>query len=236
MRAHHPTPRRHSTPRPSTPSPRRHPAARPTATAALVAAALTALLAAPTPAHAAAPGHTAPGHAASARSAAAENGIPALPGVPADATGLQGPVVTHPGSASFDYPAGEVCAFPSHTDFPVSDLTTRTWTDAAGNPVFAVETGPLLMKVTNLDTGESVTRDISGTGVITYPDYPSADTYVLSGNDWSAAFHTADRPAHNTWIVASTFMSVKVSTADGKVTRQLLGLSGPYEDLCKTLA
>jgi hypothetical protein len=230
MRALHPTPRRHTTPRPRTPSPRRHPAARPTATAALAAAALTLLLAAPTPAHAAT------AHPAGAPAAATASGIPALPGVPADTSGLQGPVVTHPASPSFDYPAGEVCAFPSHTDFPVSDLTTRTWTDAAGNPVFAVETGPLLMKVTNLDTGESVTRDISGTGVITYPDYPSADTYVLSGNDWSAAFHTADRPVHNKWIVASTFMSVKVSTTDGKVTRQLLGLSGPYEDLCKTLA
>lgn len=236
MRAHHPTPRRHTSPRPPTTRSRRHPASRPTATAALAAAALTLLLAAPTPAHAAGPGHLASAPAAATAATATASGIPALPGVPADTSGLQGPVVTHPASPSFDYPAGEVCAFPSHTDFPVSDLTTRTWTDAAGNPVFAVETGPLLMKVTNLDTGESVTRDISGTGVITYPDYPSADTYVLSGNDWSAAFHTADRPAHNTWIVASTFMSVKVSTADGKVTRQLLGLSGPYEDLCKTLA
>ena len=179
-----------------------------TATAALTAAALTALLAAPFPANAATP----------------------------RTTGLRGPVVTHPVQQPFDYPAGEVCPFPSHADFPVSDLTTRTWTDSAGNPVVALETGPLIMKVTNLDTGKSVVRDISGNGVITYPDYPSADTYVLSGNDWSAGFHTADRPMHNQWIVASTYMSVKITTVNGKITRQLLALHGPYEDICKTLA
>ncbi|MBN6543907.1 hypothetical protein, partial [Actinacidiphila bryophytorum] len=168
---------------------------------------------------------------ADASAAASGGGIPHLPGVPADVTGLQGPVVTHPVQESFDYPAGEVCAFPSHADFPVSDLTTSTWTDAAGTPVFAIESGPLIMKVTNLATGRSVERDISGTGVITYPD---PDSFVLSGNDWSAGFHTGDHP-HNQWIVASTFMSVKISTVAGKSTRTLLALAGPYEDLCKTL-
>lgn len=169
---------------------------------------------------------------ADASAAASGSGIPDLPGIPANVAGLQGPVVTHPVQESFDYPAGEVCAFPSHADFPVSDLTTRTWTDAAGTPVFAIESGPLIMKVTNLATGRSVERDISGTGVITYPD---PDSFVLSGNDWSAGFHTGDHP-HNQWIVASTFMSVKISTVAGKSTRTLLALAGPYEDLCKTLA
>jgi hypothetical protein len=168
-----------------------------------------------------------------AQAQAASPGIPGLPGVPALTQDLQGPVVEHPVQQPFDYPAGEVCAFPAHADFPVSDLTTTTWTDAAGKPVFAIESGPLVMKVTNLANGRSVVRDISGTGVITYPD---ADSFVLSGNDWSAGFHTTDRPVHNQWIVASTFMSVKVTTVDGKTSRQLLALSGPYEDICKTLA
>ncbi|MFI0895118.1 hypothetical protein [Streptomyces sp. NPDC020983] len=162
--------------------------------------------------------------------------VPDLPGVPAtvqDLQGLQGPVVTHPSESPRDYPAGEVCAFPTHTEFPVSDLRMRTWTDSAGTPVLAIEDGPLLMEVTNLDTGRSIVRDISGTGVITYP---TPDSYVLSGNDWSAAFHTTDRPVHNRWIVASTFMSVKVSTAGGVTSRELLALSGPYEDICATLA
>jgi hypothetical protein len=170
---------------------------------------------------------------ADASAAASAYGVQDLPGVPANVSGLQGPVVTHPVQESFDYPAGEVCAFPSHAEFPVSDLTTRTWTDAAGTPVIAVESGPLTMRVTNLTTGKTVDRDISGTGVITYPD---PDSFVLSGNDWSAGFHTADRPVHNQWIVAGTYMSVKITTTAGKTTRALLALRGPYEDLCKTLA
>jgi hypothetical protein len=184
--------------------------------AALVAGAVAALLAVP----------------ADASAAASGSGIPDLPGVPANVSGLQGPVVTHPVQQPISYPAGEVCAFPTSAVFPVSDLTTSTWTDAAGTPVFAIESGPLVMDVTNLANGKSVERDISGTGVITYPD---PDSFVLSGNDWSAGFHTGDQP-HNQWIVASTFMSVKIGTVAGRTTRTLLALAGPYEDLCKTLA
>ncbi|MFG1805218.1 hypothetical protein [Streptomyces sp. NPDC049040] len=186
--------------------------------AAVVAGALAVVLAVPAGASAAAGGDF--------------TGLTGLAGVPADVPGLRGPVVTHPVQESFGYPAGEVCAFPSHADFPVSDLTTRTWTDAAGRPVFAVESGPLVMRVTNLATGKSVERDISGTGVITYPD---PDSFILSGNDWSAGFHTGDHP-HNQWIVAGPFMSVEISTAAGRSSRTLLALAGPYEDLCKTLA
>ena len=129
-----------------------------------------------------------------------------------------GPIVTHPVQESFSYPAGEVCAFPSHADFPVQDLTLKTWTDAAGNAVFATESGPLYMRTTNLDTGKSVLSDISGSGVITYPDYPDESTYVLSGDDWSAGFHTTDSPVHNHWIVAQGYMSVKIapSTASAR--------------------
>lgn len=186
------------------------------ASAALVAGAVAVLLAVPADASAATPG----------------GGIPDLPGVPADTSGLHGPVVTHPVQEPFSYAAGAVCAFPSTAEFPVSDLTTSTWTDDSGNPVFAIESGPLIMKVTNLTTGKSIERDISGTGVITYPD---ANSFILSGNDWSAGFHSNSHP-HNQWIVASTFMSVKVSTVAGTTTSTLLALVGPYEDICKTLS
>lgn len=109
----------------------------------------------------------------------------------------------------------------------------KTWNDKAGNPVFSLESGPLVMRVTNLATGESVVRDISGSGTVVYPD---ANSFILSGGDWSASFHTNDRPAHNRWIITRGFMSVKVSTVDGVSSRQLLALRGPFEDLCMTLA
>ncbi|MFC0599356.1 hypothetical protein [Streptomyces palmae] len=153
-------------------------------------------------------------------------------GLPARTDGLQGPVVTHPASSTYEYPAGEVCPFAARAEFPVSDLTLKTWTDRDGDPVFAVESGALVLRATNLETGRSVERDASGTGTLVYSD-PS--TYVLSGNDWVAGFHTGDSPEHR-WIVASDFMSVRISTTSGHTTRQLLGLRGAYEDLCETLA
>jgi hypothetical protein len=146
--------------------------------------------------------------------------------------GVHGPVVTHPVQEPVDYPAGEVCPFAAHADFPVNDLTLRTWYDDAGNPVFATESGPLVMDVTNLATGRSLTRDISGSGTITYLD---ADSYILSGGDWGVGFHTADRPVHNRWIISRGSMSVQITTEDGTTTRRLLDLRGPYEDLCETL-
>jgi hypothetical protein len=114
----------------------------------------------------------------------------------------------------------------------VNDLTLRTWYDDEGRPVFATESGPLVMDVTNLATGRTVTRDISGSGTITYLDDGS---YILSGGDWGAGFHTADRPVHNKWIISRGSMSVQIATENGTTSRRLLDLRGPYEDLCKTL-
>lgn len=146
--------------------------------------------------------------------------------------GLHGPVVTHPVQQPVDYPAGEVCPFAAHAEFPVNDLTMRTWYDDEGRPVFATESGPLVMDVTNLATGRSVTRDISGSGAVTYLDDGS---HILSGGDWGVGFHTADRPVHNKWIISRGSMSVRIGEEDGKTTRTLLDLRGPYENLCETL-
>lgn len=171
-------------------------------------------------------GDSAPGTAGEQVAAAVRSGGP-LP------EGVHGPVVTHPVQQPVDHPAGEVCPFASHAVFPVNDLTLRTWYDEDGDPVFATESGPLVMDVTNLATGRSVTRDISGSGTLTYLDDGS---YILSGGDWGAGFHTSDRPAHNRWIISRGSMSVRITAGGGTTARRLLELRGPYEDLCETLA
>ncbi|WP_217197162.1 hypothetical protein [Streptomyces buecherae] len=152
--------------------------------------------------------------------------------------GLQGPVVTHPESRPYEYPAGEVCPFRARAEFPVSDLRLRTWTDGAGRPVFAVEDGPLVLRATNLDTGKTVEREVSGTATITYPAYPRSDVYVMSGDNWATGFHAHDQPAGR-WLVSRGYMSVRISPADegtAGTAKKLLALYGPYEDLCATLA
>ena len=149
--------------------------------------------------------------------------------------GWHGPVVTHPGQPEIDYPRGEVCPFPTHAEFPVVDMVQKTWTDDAGNPVFAVVSGPLVMDATNLDTGKTIRRDLSGTGTMSYPE-PGSGTHVLSGGDWGVGLHTGDRPVHNKWLVSRGFMSVKFTEQDGGTARELLALEGRYENLCETLA
>ncbi|UNT00665.1 hypothetical protein MMF93_32435 [Streptomyces tubbatahanensis] len=149
--------------------------------------------------------------------------------------GWHGPVVSHPGQPEIDYPRGEVCAFPTHAEFPVVDMVQKTWTNDAGDPVYAVISGPLIMDVTNKDTGKTVRRDLSGTGTLSYPDPGRSDTYVLSGGDWGVGLHTSDRPAHNKWLVSRGFMSVRLTKSGGETHRELLTLEGRYENLCETL-
>ncbi|WP_209243794.1 hypothetical protein [Streptomyces oryzae] len=149
--------------------------------------------------------------------------------------GWHGPVVTHPGQPEIDYPRGEVCPFATHAEFPVVDMVQRTWTNDAGDPVYAVISGPLVMDVTNKETGKTIRRDLSGTGTLVYPE-PGSDTHVLSGGDWGVGLHTSDRPEHNKWLVSRGFMAVRIKEGPHGTSRELLVLEGPYEDLCKTLA
>ncbi|MFE6776446.1 hypothetical protein [Streptomyces sp. NPDC057702] len=163
---------------------------------------------------------------------------PAAPTAGTRPAGPEGPVVTHPESRPYDYPAGEVCPFRARAEFPVSDLRLRTWTDGAGRPVFAVEDGPLVLRATNLDTGTSVEREVSGTATIGYPEYPRSDVYVMGGDNWATGFHTHDQPGGR-WIISRGYMAVEIRPAtDGSAgtAKRLLALYGPYEDLCATLA
>lgn len=172
---------------------------------------------------------------AGARGAGGAGGAADAADAPGKRSGWHGPVVTHPGQPDLDIPRGEVCPFPVKARFPVVDMTTKTWTDDKGNPVFAITSGPLVMDATNVDTGRTVRRDISGTGPTVYPE-PGSSTHISSGGDWGVLFHTSDRPVHNKWLISRGFMSVRVSEPNGATHRELLDLQGPYEDLCKTLA
>ncbi|MFG3254170.1 hypothetical protein [Streptomyces sp. NPDC048172] len=165
--------------------------------------------------------------------------LAAAPAANADAStgpkaggGMHGPFVTHPEMKPRDNPAGDVCPFDMHTEFPVADLTLRTWKNDAGDPVFAIESGPLVARVTNTWTGETVERDISGTGTHTYPD---KKTDILSGPDWAGVLHKGDKPA-NKLLIAHGYMSIKITTEGDRTKREVLALDGEYEDLCETLS
>lgn len=183
----------------------------------MAAAAGVASIAMAPAAAAAAPRHATTGHATTTGSG-----------------GFNGPVVTHPGAPPRDYPAGEVCAFPMHVDFPVNEVVQSTWTDDAGAPVFAIATGALTVKVTNVATGRSVTRSADGTGNYSFPDPTSS---VLTGSEFAAFLHRTDSPPGRALIFGKhDFAAVRVATVDGQTTRTVLYQKGHPEDLCRTLS
>jgi hypothetical protein len=121
-----------------------------------------------------------------------------------------------------------------HITFPVNRVKLLTWTNDAGTPVYETGTGRLTMRVTNTATGRTAVRDISGNGAFAYPDPTS---FVLSGNAFVAFFHPGDSPSGQALVIGwNGFAAVRVTTVNGVTTRTLLTLTGPHENLCRTLA
>jgi hypothetical protein len=66
--------------------------------------------------------------------------------------------------ASEDVVIGD-CGFPVEIHFLQDKGTLTTFTDKSGAVVFELTTGPLVVAVTNLETGESLHLNISGPGM-----------------------------------------------------------------------
>ena len=74
------------------------------------------------------------------------------------------------------------CSFPINVTFPVNNEYTKTWSDAAGNPVRVQVEGHLVATMTNANTGKTVTENISGPGEIDYlPDGTQTVTFLGNG-------------------------------------------------------
>jgi hypothetical protein len=155
----------------------------------------------------------------------------------AGGTGFEGPTVTRPPADPETYAAGDVCPFPVRVVFPVNQEVQRTWTDAAGNPVFALASGPLVARAINLDTGRATVVDLDGTGNFSFlPD----GSFVLSGGGGVlASLHTGDSPPNELLfspVTAKSFLSIREATVDGRTVKTVLALDGPHTDLCQVLA
>ncbi|HEY4021922.1 MAG TPA: hypothetical protein VGM75_24775, partial [Pseudonocardiaceae bacterium] len=74
--------------------------------------------------------------------------------------GFNGPTVTHPAAGPEDLAAGAVCSFAVHIDFPVNKVVQDTWTNDAGQPVFATASGLLIAHAVNVATGRSTTVNL----------------------------------------------------------------------------
>ena len=151
--------------------------------------------------------------------------------------GFNGPTVTHPPAAPEDLAAGTVCGFAVHIDFPVNKVVQDTWTNDAGQPVFATASGLLIAHVVNVSTGRATTVNLDGAGNYSYlPD----GSFILSGGGGIlAGLHGTDSPPNDllfSAVSAHSFVSVRVATVDGHTVKTVLALAGPHSNLCDVLA
>ncbi|MGH3367256.1 MAG: hypothetical protein ACRDOY_08650 [Nocardioidaceae bacterium] len=128
--------------------------------------------------------------------------------------------------------AGEVCSFPvgGHV---VSDReryrTTQTFPD--GSPRYQEWTGQLIIRFTNLDSGESVERNLTGRGDFEYFADGSWSLTAVGGH-FAGAMGPGSDPEPGWFVVRGSGYTLH-SDADGN--RSLTYGHGTVENLCETL-
>jgi hypothetical protein len=162
-------------------------------------------------------------------------------GARADAQPTAGPTTeatptTEPGgwqpfeAADFNSPAGDLCsfAFTSKVLFDAEYVRTpATYPD--GSPKRQEYVGPLVVQVTNNETGASVQRDLSGRAVLLYDPDGSYD-FRLSGPA-AVGFRRGDSLPRGFYVLRG--YHVIRFAADG--TRTITVDRGTEENLCRTL-
>lgn len=67
-----------------------------------------------------------------------------------------------------EFAAGELCPFAVRIEAVENKEIATTFTDKDGNPTRQLITGRLVMRITNLATGASIVRNVSGPGMLTF--------------------------------------------------------------------
>jgi hypothetical protein len=136
-------------------------------------------------------------------------------------------------TGSFTAAAGTRCSFTLQGDV-VSDheqiRTLETYPD--GSPKTQEVVGQLVVRYTNLDTGESVERNLTGTGIV---EYGTDGSFVLrlQGGHMAVGLAPGDTDGPAFLIFTGAGHQVFFAT-DG--SRHVTYGSGPVEDICETLA
>jgi hypothetical protein len=155
--------------------------------------------------------------------------VPAAPSMAQDDN--PSPWTPYQGS-DFEVAAGEVCSFPLAGEV-VSDKeryrTTAWFPD--GSPRYQEWTGQLIIRFTNLDSGESVERNLTGRGDFEYFD-DGAWTLTAVGGHFAGALREGGDPGPGWYVVTGSGYTLHAD-ADGK--RTLTYGDGRVENLCETL-
>jgi hypothetical protein len=132
-------------------------------------------------------------------------------------------------STDFTYPAGLTCSFPVSVQILQDNGFLTFHYDQAGNVRWFATHGVLKVRVTNDNSEESVTLNISGAGK-TVPNPDGSSTLTGTGH-WTLAFFPTDNPPNSLLYVSGRF-TISVSPT-GDFT--LLERTGTVVDLCDAL-
>jgi hypothetical protein len=134
-------------------------------------------------------------------------------------------------SAPADVPAG-VCAFPVHLDFPVDVVKGRvlsTYPD--GSVQREAFNGPLLTKVTNVDSGVSTVVNASGSAIVDFQPDGSQLWNVAGPVLFGFRSGFANNHAPGLFVLAGNYTVLIAAT--GRTVRQA---KGTEKDVCAMLS
>jgi hypothetical protein len=138
----------------------------------------------------------------------------------------------------FSIPADVVCSFPVFVHFVTNNQYSIDFFDADGDLTRTITQGHLVMEITNLDTGTSVIRNVSGPGKTTHPD----EVLVATGS-WFLAFAPGElvspgelEPNERGSMFINHGKLVVLLGDLPEIPHELISQTGVQEDLCATLS
>ena len=132
----------------------------------------------------------------------------------------------------FTQPAGAVCPFALHGDILTDHVLVRTLqTYPDGSPQEQEFAGPLVIRFTNLSTGASVERDLTGIAYFFYEPDGTIEGHGLG--HIAIGIHAVNTsPPPGEYVITGSYTFVL--RPDG--TRDFAVQGGTVENLCDTLA
>jgi hypothetical protein len=136
-------------------------------------------------------------------------------------------------TADFDLAAGTRCPFElSGTVVRDKERIRTLETFPDGSPRVQEVVGPLFVRYTNVDTGKSVVRNLTGTGIFeSFAD--GSSTLSLEGGHFATGLQPTD-PGGPAFLVFTGHGYAVHFAADG--TRTVTNGHGSVENICETLA
>lgn len=132
---------------------------------------------------------------------------------------------------SFDFAAGLACSFELAGEPVISNEVVTTYPADANGDVKTEVTGRLVYRLTNVDSGASIVRNLSGpVTIVIHPDGSHSD--VFRGIGLLALFPTDVPAGPTTLIVYGRFTGTLTPSGQFIVT----SLSGTTEDVCAELS